>query len=258
MALINCPECDGQVSDKADACIHCGFPLTSDEEPAEQTEIDAFGLDDESTATDEPRKTIKDELQALMVDAEAAVTRREQPGEEDSESTPDDEASVDEEPEEEPVDEEPAAETSQESSDDGDDLDDTTSADDPQEVETITTESGLELKISTEKEWVFYKSPDFLVSTVWILTSVVLFARQISGGGARSSDHIAWSFLDPFYAAAICGLYFLIRAMAPVFRGVEETPAVTRSRQVRLFISLCFVILAGLKEVIADLFLATL
>ncbi|MCD8398666.1 MAG: zinc ribbon domain-containing protein, partial [Lachnospiraceae bacterium] len=27
MALIRCPECGGQVSDKAAACIHCGCPL---------------------------------------------------------------------------------------------------------------------------------------------------------------------------------------------------------------------------------------
>ena len=27
MALINCPECDGKVSDKAKQCIHCGYPL---------------------------------------------------------------------------------------------------------------------------------------------------------------------------------------------------------------------------------------
>ena len=27
MALIKCPECGGNVSDKAPACIHCGFPL---------------------------------------------------------------------------------------------------------------------------------------------------------------------------------------------------------------------------------------
>ena len=29
MALIKCPECGGQVSDKAPACIHCGCPLSS-------------------------------------------------------------------------------------------------------------------------------------------------------------------------------------------------------------------------------------
>lgn len=27
MALIECPECGGKVSDKAPACIHCGYPL---------------------------------------------------------------------------------------------------------------------------------------------------------------------------------------------------------------------------------------
>ena len=27
MALINCPECGREISDKASACIHCGFPL---------------------------------------------------------------------------------------------------------------------------------------------------------------------------------------------------------------------------------------
>ncbi len=30
MALIYCPECGTQVSDKAKTCIHCGSPLTSD------------------------------------------------------------------------------------------------------------------------------------------------------------------------------------------------------------------------------------
>jgi len=28
MALIKCPECNRDVSDKADKCIHCGYPLT--------------------------------------------------------------------------------------------------------------------------------------------------------------------------------------------------------------------------------------
>lgn len=29
MALIKCPECGKEVSDKATACIHCGFPLSA-------------------------------------------------------------------------------------------------------------------------------------------------------------------------------------------------------------------------------------
>ena len=27
MALIKCPECGKKVSDKANSCIHCGYPL---------------------------------------------------------------------------------------------------------------------------------------------------------------------------------------------------------------------------------------
>lgn len=27
MALIKCPECGKEISDKSDKCIHCGFPL---------------------------------------------------------------------------------------------------------------------------------------------------------------------------------------------------------------------------------------
>ena len=27
MALINCPECHREISDKAESCPHCGFPL---------------------------------------------------------------------------------------------------------------------------------------------------------------------------------------------------------------------------------------
>lgn len=29
MALINCPECNKEISDKCTICIHCGFPISS-------------------------------------------------------------------------------------------------------------------------------------------------------------------------------------------------------------------------------------
>lgn len=32
MALIKCPECNGQVSDRAEVCIHCGYPLGKDKQ----------------------------------------------------------------------------------------------------------------------------------------------------------------------------------------------------------------------------------
>ena len=36
MALIECPECGGKVSDKATVCIHCGYPLHKQEEHVQQ------------------------------------------------------------------------------------------------------------------------------------------------------------------------------------------------------------------------------
>lgn len=35
MALITCPECNGQVSDKAVTCPHCGYPITLTETDSE-------------------------------------------------------------------------------------------------------------------------------------------------------------------------------------------------------------------------------
>ena len=32
MALIKCPECGKEISDKANACIHCGYPLNEQKE----------------------------------------------------------------------------------------------------------------------------------------------------------------------------------------------------------------------------------
>lgn len=43
MALINCPECGKEVSDKAEACIHCGAPLK--EKPLEPVMVNVPSLD---------------------------------------------------------------------------------------------------------------------------------------------------------------------------------------------------------------------
>ena len=34
MALINCPECGKEVSDRASTCIHCGYPMAAMPKPA--------------------------------------------------------------------------------------------------------------------------------------------------------------------------------------------------------------------------------
>ena len=42
MALIKCPECGKEVSDKASACIHCGFPLCEVIDKSSNIDISAF------------------------------------------------------------------------------------------------------------------------------------------------------------------------------------------------------------------------
>lgn len=44
MALITCPECNGQVSDKAATCPHCGYPLGSSEREKEQLVSELTGV----------------------------------------------------------------------------------------------------------------------------------------------------------------------------------------------------------------------
>ena len=38
MALIKCPECGRDISDKANACVHCGYPLSKVADNAEKKE----------------------------------------------------------------------------------------------------------------------------------------------------------------------------------------------------------------------------
>lgn len=40
MALITCPECNGQVSDKAAACPHCGYPISAHQAKQKETEAE--------------------------------------------------------------------------------------------------------------------------------------------------------------------------------------------------------------------------
>lgn len=40
MALINCPECGNQISDRSDKCIHCGYPLSNGKCVIEGIEFD--------------------------------------------------------------------------------------------------------------------------------------------------------------------------------------------------------------------------
>lgn len=44
MALINCPECGKEVSDKATVCIHCGYPMTDEKDSENFNNIEYLEL----------------------------------------------------------------------------------------------------------------------------------------------------------------------------------------------------------------------
>ena len=56
MALIRCPECGKEISDKASACIHCGYPLVNDrQEKSNMTQTQSAG----NSASSENETTIE-------------------------------------------------------------------------------------------------------------------------------------------------------------------------------------------------------
>lgn len=58
MALINCPECNGTVSDCASSCPHCGYPMNRTK-PEPEREIVDLVIDSISNNQDYKIKTIK-------------------------------------------------------------------------------------------------------------------------------------------------------------------------------------------------------
>ena len=62
MALIKCPECGKDISDKANACIHCGCPLN---EQKEDVGIRRTSFIDEDTLMDNIHKIPADALKSI-------------------------------------------------------------------------------------------------------------------------------------------------------------------------------------------------
>ena len=62
MALIKCPECGKKVSDKANACIHCGYPLN---EQKEDFHIIENSYLDEDTVIDNIHKIADNVLKSM-------------------------------------------------------------------------------------------------------------------------------------------------------------------------------------------------
>ena len=67
MALIKCPECGKEISDKANVCIHCGFPLNEQKEDVSITDFHLrnTSLIDEDTIIGEIRKIRDNALKSI-------------------------------------------------------------------------------------------------------------------------------------------------------------------------------------------------
>ena len=67
MALIECPECGKKVSDKANACIHCGYPLNEQKKDIGITDfhLRKTSLLDEDTIIGEIRKIRDNALKSI-------------------------------------------------------------------------------------------------------------------------------------------------------------------------------------------------
>ena len=65
MALIKCPECGRDVSDKADDCIHCGFPLK--EQAGHSTEHSNCGQNKQAMVQNKPAKHFGVILSVIIV-----------------------------------------------------------------------------------------------------------------------------------------------------------------------------------------------
>lgn len=61
MALINCPECGKEVSDRAQVCIHCGYPLSELKNTQEVSANESVVIDEEAYKND---KVISREIDA--------------------------------------------------------------------------------------------------------------------------------------------------------------------------------------------------
>lgn len=58
MALIKCPECGKEVSDQAEVCIHCGYPLTA--KKAESGETAPGTAEEKQELKQEPQQESKE------------------------------------------------------------------------------------------------------------------------------------------------------------------------------------------------------
>lgn len=60
MALITCPECGREISDRAEACPNCGFPITKSEEMDNELQVsDVVLAKEEQNPRPQPKKKVR-------------------------------------------------------------------------------------------------------------------------------------------------------------------------------------------------------
>lgn len=83
MSLITCPECKKQISDKADACIHCGYPLSHQtyhseiDSNTDSTEKNSVNLDtNETVESDKIANKVLNSDTFEKIDTSAPITKK--------------------------------------------------------------------------------------------------------------------------------------------------------------------------------------
>ena len=78
MALINCPECSKQISDKSKNCIHCGFPINESEPDPEAKTSYEYHEKSENIEPDYQEEEVEDEDEPFLdfVDSEPHQERK--------------------------------------------------------------------------------------------------------------------------------------------------------------------------------------
>ena len=70
MALIKCPECGRDISDKANACVHCGYPLSKVADNAEKKEsnkeLTQTVESQETLLPNKAKKTVSNKTKAII------------------------------------------------------------------------------------------------------------------------------------------------------------------------------------------------
>ena len=67
MALVNCPECSKEISDKVKTCPHCGYPMVEENNDTQKVEISSVNIKMDSSKKKKVVKTMISVIVAFLV-----------------------------------------------------------------------------------------------------------------------------------------------------------------------------------------------